>query len=650
MLTKRQRDILLHLHHDEFIKIKDLVKILGHSEKTLQLEIMRIDEYLKEKQLGSIERRRGRGICLKSDKGKDLYRVIETEEDSFRSYLIQKLFMKSKKNIITEKMISEELGITRTILQKQLKRFSSFCSMYGVEIFVKKKYGIEIHGEEFQIRDCLIALFMEYSEYPFHNIPPGRILDKYQELQFKEMFPYFLREPMEFIITDMEAAAGTYLDHISRLNVFLHLCMSVIREQLGYELDQMPPVSMEKIRSKKMTELFNKIEKAYHLSLSDKEKEYMLLYLDTYGLLQNGTFLNEKLRLKESESFLSFMEQFVSIFNGILTIDITKDGAVREGLTNHIAGTILRLKKRIRIHNPLLDEVRESFSMIYQATWATSILFDQYFHVSISEDEVAYIALYLGVVKEQTEYKLNLCLVCYRLDTSIYLLAKQLQKLHTAIAACEILTTEQFKKERKKKDWDLILTVDKELTDHSCIHLNKILSDSDRVYLLSVFEHMLDKKILWKEKEKEELRYSCFDKELIFLSVSCEDKRELIEMICTKLYEKEYTCKEFLSSVLKREREISTEIGSGIAIPHGNTQFVKHSVIAYAYVKEGVVWSKDEIVYHIFLLAISDKNKTEVELSIKNFYKRLIQLTEGGEIERLTERKKPEEILSILEE
>ena len=55
------------------------------------------------------------------------------------------------------------------------------------------------------------------------------------------------------------------------------------------------------------------------------------------------------------------------------------------------------MKNGVRIHNPLLHEVRNSFSSIYQATWATSILFDQYYSVTITEDEIAYIALYLGV-------------------------------------------------------------------------------------------------------------------------------------------------------------------------------------------------------------------------------------------------------------
>ena len=55
---------------------------------------------------------------------------------------------------------------------------------------------------------------------------------------------------------------------------------------------------------------------------------------------------------------------------------------------------------------------------------------------------------------------------------------------------------------------------------------------------------------------------------------------------------------EFIKAVYRREEEISTSIGHGIAIPHGKTDAVKDAFIAYVGIEKPFEWdpnTKDEI-------------------------------------------------------
>ena len=63
--------------------------------------------------------------------------------------------------------------------------------------------------------------------------------------------------------------------------------------------------------------------------------------------------------------------------------------------------------------------------------------------MTITEDEIAYIALYLGVVREKTDYDLHVCLLVKRYDNVIRILREQIQKLHHAIRIDDIMTEQE---------------------------------------------------------------------------------------------------------------------------------------------------------------------------------------------------------------
>lgn len=59
----------------------------------------------------------------------------------------------------------------------------------------------------------------------------------------------------------------------------------------------------------------------------------------------------------------------------------------------------------------------------------------------------------------------------------------------------------------------------------------------------------------------------------------------------------------FLQAVYRREEEISTAIGYGIAIPHGKTDAVKEAFIAFMTTAEKLVWDGEQ-VEAIFLIGV----------------------------------------------
>lgn len=107
-------------------------------------------------------------------------------------------------------------------------------------------------------------------------------------------------------------------------------------------------------------------------------------------------------------------------------------------------------------------------------------------------------------------------------------------------------------------------------------------------------------------------------KENIIYDLVATEPSDVIESLSKCLLESHNISNldEFIESVWKREKEIPTNIGKGIAIPHGKSRTVKSSSTAMARLKYPVSWSQedDEPVQYVFLLAIKDGDEKDEHL------------------------------------
>ena len=102
--------------------------------------------------------------------------------------------------------------------------------------------------------------------------------------------------------------------------------------------------------------------------------------------------------------------------------------------------------------------------------------------------------------------------------------------------------------------------------------------------------------------------------------------------MCEKLESLGYVNDKFKETVFDRENSTSTEIGKGIAIPHGLSEYVNRSAVAFMSLKKPVKWRDDsDDVDLIFLLAFDPDESEQVKKIIKKFYKSFVSLTEVDE-------------------
>lgn len=74
----------------------------------------------------------------------------------------------------------------------------------------------------------------------------------------------------------------------------------------------------------------------------------------------------------------------------------------------------------------------------------------------------------------------------------------------------------------------------------------------------------------------------------------------------------------YCESVLKREEQLSTDMGFGIAIPHGKSYVVLEPFVVFAKLKEPIVWNEKENskVNLIFMLGAPENSEDNIHLKI----------------------------------
>ncbi|MFR7591249.1 MAG: PTS sugar transporter subunit IIA [Longibaculum sp.] len=107
------------------------------------------------------------------------------------------------------------------------------------------------------------------------------------------------------------------------------------------------------------------------------------------------------------------------------------------------------------------------------------------------------------------------------------------------------------------------------------------------------------------------------NEELILVDENLHEKEDVIQKVAELLFNngRISDIAKFKNDVFKRETEMSTSMGLGIAIPHAQSDYVKQSSLVFIKLKEPICWNDDNVKI-IFGIAVPKKDKNNQHLKI----------------------------------
>lgn len=622
--------ILNCLLSGETYTILQIAANVGLSKKTVRTKIDQMNRWLTQHDMGRIEKKQGTGIWLEMDERqwKNLQAYLDrgqsldsaVQPDDRRKQVIGKLLKLKSGQTTTLAQLADSLYLSAPTIGGLLREVSPWFEERSLKIASIRSKGVCLVGDEYNfriaIKDYIIELMPEVMEALLASYAPGIDISRIRR-----------------IVLEAENAWRVELADTSFKMVWIMACLSMARRRLGDKaVFSTREENIEHYNEYSFAEsIYQRIEQAYEIKISDDDTVLLAVLLLSARKLKNFSSIQDTDYARQYDRDLGkFVRLVIETIDSVLDIDLSEDQLLYESLLLHMRSAIFRMKYSTAVGDNISKYVKSEYKQTFLATWSTSNLFEEYYDVQVTEDELAGIALYIqaAIIRRKKGKPLTALLISEGGMAASQLNIERLKYSISEITEIRAVSYHDFKL-RQYQDVDVIInTSGNEIGDDRVVSVGERLNDQG----IEAIRQKVNQIFYFCKKPEFHFNNLChqlFEVDLFLLRPKVRDKDQLITMMVKKLEDKGDVTPAYLQSVFDRERATTTSIGRGIAIPHGNMAEVNESRIVVAILEEPIVWH-DDMVDVVFLLAVKMNTKFEIRRT-KQFYKDFLQLTDNDE-------------------
>ncbi|MFK4784586.1 BglG family transcription antiterminator [Fusobacterium sp. MFO224] len=484
MISSRSIQILnLLLEKRKPISLGDLSEYFSLSERSIRYEIEKNNmlEILK-------------GECVVRD-----YNAIEnflrTVEKYIPSYEERELYIMLKisfERYINQSDISKELDLSKSTIKVHLREIRKKLMDYNLKLELLPKKGLEIIGEEEQIRQLTLRtlVFSERLESKFLK----NIINKYIgniDVKGIKIFINYCQKLMNLIISD---EAYSIISKYVQLMIYFNKREWKITNIKNSKF-------LESTFEYKCVEQSKALIEGYY-EMEILEEEYLKI---TDYFLGSHTY---NISCSYYENWVEIeitVRRLIELVNKKIDVDISKDETLFLELVNHIKPTIYRIKNKIVLDNSIYKEVIESYPKLFITVKDSVRNLENFIDEKFTDDEIAFLTVHFKLamdrnVKNKKE-KLKVLLICASGYGSSKLLAQQLKDRYR-VKIVDTIPRYLFEKKMKTEEVDLVLTtvsIDNYMGEQKIIQVNPILTQEDLKKLDEFPVQKDNKKIIFSE-------------------------------------------------------------------------------------------------------------------------------------------------------
>ena len=443
-INERSKFIINKLIQTEnYITASEIAEKLQVSNKTVVRQLGSVEKILVQHNL-SLERKTGRGmrvIGAPEDKERLLSLIAEKVNTRHeyspaeRCNIILSQLLKSQEPI---KLIalSQLLNVTDATISNDLDKIEPWIRKMNMNLVRKPGLGVYLEGLEKDIRKAIIS-------HIYENIHEQDILNllyskKKKTNELTSDADKFLLDLVDKNIIQKveEAVKATMQQQKSSLsmNAFsglvVHLTLAVQRLLKG-ETIKIDVAFLGKIKQKKEFELAENIgeniEKVFQVKIPEEETAYITMHL----LGARNNYEQDVDIQYSSFHLIRIAKDIVKIAQQESGISLLKKSRLLIGLYKHLKPAVMRIKMKMEIRNPLLQEMKEKYPKWMTLAKKAARPLEEELQTPLPEAEIAYLAMHLGAALEEANMQEQYFKVLVACPTGIgtsKLLATQLKR------------------------------------------------------------------------------------------------------------------------------------------------------------------------------------------------------------------------------
>lgn len=651
-LNSRQKDLIkLMINESNYKTMNEYAGILKISPRTLYSDIEIINNHLKSFQTEIQKKPRvGIKLCgnhqekmqlLKNVNSKcDIENQYSTEE---RHFEIMKMLLIDEQTISYQKL-ADYFWVSKTSICNDMDLIQGSLNDRTVGIESDKK-GTRIVGSEAQ-KQYTLQIYTE-NMLNKSNISNEEDFLKYGPEILKKIYPEDIVDTVLKEVEKFEKNQNIYLSYTYLKSLVVTIIVFVFRLSRKSHITFKKNFIFEEIKSLETyfiaETMLNSISQKLNIDIIKDDIDYLNKQLLAHSI---NPEINDE---KEIKKYHDMVKEAVDEMSSIMSVDLRHDEKLYKGLMLHIIPMIYRLDMGIRLQNPMLNEIKEQYSVTLNATWYVMAKLAGKLNITLTEDEVAFLMVHFQVSIDRNAKVKKILIVCPTGIGSSELIANKIKRFLPAKDIIEVVSIRQLY-ENNIKNVDLIISsVTLDIKDKPVVYVSSLVSNNDikniSKYYTDIF---IDDKSLDESVEEEYLKFehikNLIYKKLIFTNYNCTSPEECLSYMIDSFEREGLTNDGFKKSILEREKLGSTSLDSAVAIPHALPQTVKKSALGIMTLKNYIRWGNKN-VNTIILISISlDDIK-----SVKSILSEVYNIVESKEkVDRIFLNKSKEEIYETL--
>ncbi|MBW5959826.1 transcription antiterminator BglG [Klebsiella michiganensis] len=487
--------------------------------------------------------------------------------------------------------------VSRATLQGDMVDVRERFQRYQLTLETRPRHGMKLFGSEVSIRACLTDLLWELSQ-------PGPLNPLISEEAFDASVPTLLAGVLQETLTRHHVR----LTDAGERFICLYGAVAVRRVSEGYPLADFSAEDVAQNVRDAARELANTMQQLAGKLLAPAEEEWLCVHLAARQVqdVDPGTISAD-----DDEALVNYILRYI---NQQYNYNLLDDAQLRADLLTHIKTMITRVRYQIMIPNPLLENIKQHYPMAWDMTLAAVSSWGKYTPYAISENEIGFLVLHIGVGLER-HYNIGyqrqpqVLLVCDTSNAMVRMIEAILQRKYPQLEIAATLSQREYEQREEIAEDFVISTV-------------RISEKEKPVVTIAPFptDYQLDQigKLVLVDRTRPWMLNKYFDEAHFQVIDTPMDQQALFATLCQQLQQEGFVGAEFHGSVVEREAIVSTMLGDGIALPHALGLLAKKTVVYTVIAPHGIAWG-DETAHIIFLLAIS-KSEYEEAMAIYDIF------------------------------
>lgn len=490
--------------------------------------------------------------------------------------------------------LADEWFVSRGTLQNDMAEVRERLNRYHLTIETKPRYGMKLFGAELAIRTCLTDLLFQLQLQDTDN---PLLKNEFLSIQ---AIPD-LTERLHALLDQY----GVRLTDEGEQYLIFYCAVAIKRITDGYPLSDFDAEDVDEAVKLASGRLANELKSLSKKDISAAEEAYLRVNIAARRVQTNpsGSSRPSEINADDEETLVDYI---LSYINAHYNYNLQADKQLRCDLLTHIKTMITRVKYQITIPNPLLSNIKQHYPMAYDVTLAAVSSWGKYTPYSLSENEIGYLVLHIGVGLER-HYNIGyqrhpqVMLVCDTGNSTTRMIQAQISRKYPQIVMTQTISL---------RDYEILHHIDEDFV----ISNSRLAEKNKPVVVMSPFptEYQLEQlgKLVLVDRTRPYMLEKFFDRQHFMIIDQPITQAQLFEKVCGQLEAEGFVDADFYPSVVEREAIVSTMLGEGIALPHSLGLLAKRTVVVTLLAPNGIAWGDGEVAYVIFLLAIS---KTDYE-------------------------------------